>query len=46
MSRMKPQASGGKITRVKVGPKWTTVTIRISSRRLRKHTKKASKSKR
>ena len=27
--RMKPKATGGKITKVKVGPEWTTITKRL-----------------
>ncbi len=39
MSRMKPKASGGKITRVKVGPKWTTVTIGLAQSGCENHEK-------
>jgi hypothetical protein len=33
--RMKPQKSGGKIDQVKIGPKWTIIKIRLSTKRLR-----------
>lgn len=31
---MKPKAWGGKITSVKIGPKWTFLTIRVNTKRL------------
>jgi hypothetical protein len=33
--RMKPKATGGKITKVKVGPEWTTITLRLNTKRLK-----------
>jgi molybdopterin-binding protein len=40
MARMKPNMTGGKINKIVVGPVWTTVTIRISSKHLRRKLKK------
>jgi hypothetical protein len=33
--RMKPKATGGKITTVKVGPQWALITMRLNSKRLK-----------
>ncbi len=34
--RLKPQLAGGKINTVKVGPKWTTITLRIATKTLKR----------
>jgi hypothetical protein len=33
--RMKPKSTGGKITKVKIGPEWTTITLRLNTKRLK-----------
>ncbi len=40
MARMRPNVTGGKIKKVVVGPVWTTITVRISSKHLRRKLKK------
>jgi len=32
MARTKPRKTGGKINRVVIGRKWTTITIRLSTK--------------
>jgi len=34
--RMKPKSTGGKITKVKIGPEWTTISLRLNTKRLKK----------
>lgn len=42
--RMKPQKAGGRIESVRVGRKWTRVTIVLSTERLKVQTQKATDS--
>jgi hypothetical protein len=41
---LRPRKAGGKIVSVKVGPKWTDIRIRLSTKRLNIQTGRKTKS--